>query len=173
MISRVAIVQVVDVHESGMKATEMGEAPPHVASLDELDTFVGEWIMTTSLAPDPADALCARTSFEWLSGKRFLVQRWEVEHADAPDGIAIIGLNATGAGYLQHYFDSRGVARVYEMIVADNVWTLERHAAAPDFSQRFTGTFDRGRNAIVGRWESSSDSSGWKPDFDLAYMRTH
>ncbi len=87
--------------------------------------------------------------------------------------IAIIGLDATGAGYLQHYFDSRGVARVYEMTFADNVWTLERHAAAPDFSQRFTGTFDDDRNTIVGRWESSSDSSNWKPDFDLTYARTH
>jgi hypothetical protein len=100
------------------------------------------------------------------------VQRWEVEHPDAPDGIAIIGLDATGAGYLQHYFDSRGVARVYEMTFPDNVWTLERHAAAPDFSQRFTGTFDPDRNTIVGRWESSSDSSNWKPDFDLTYTRT-
>jgi hypothetical protein len=80
-------------------------------------------------------------------------------------------LDATGAGYLQHYFDSRGVARLYEMTFADNVWTLERHADAPDFSQRFTGTFDDDRNTIVGRWESSSDSSNWKPDFDLTYTR--
>jgi hypothetical protein len=140
--------------------------------LDELDVFVGEWAMTTSLVPDPADAPRARTSFEWLPGKRFLVQRWDVEHPDAPDGIAIIGLAPTGAGYLQHYFDSRGVARVYAMTFADDVWTLERHAAAPDFSQRFTGTFDHDHNTIVGRWESASDSSGWRPDFDLTYTRT-
>src|SRR5258706_337933 len=54
--------------------------------LDELDIFVGEWIMTTSLVPDPADAPRARISFEWLTGRRFLMQRWEVEHPDAPDG---------------------------------------------------------------------------------------
>ena len=150
----------------------MAETTTQEAPLDELDIFVGEWIMITSLAPDPADAPRARTSFEWLTGKRFLVQRWEVEHPDAPDGIAIIGLDATGAGYLQHYFDSRGVARVYEMTFADNVWTLERHAAAPDFSQRFTGTFDDDRNTIVGRWDSSSDGLNWKPDFDLTYTRT-
>ncbi len=100
------------------------------------------------------------------------MQRWEVEHPDAPDGIAIIGLDANGSGYLQHYFDSRGVARVYEMTFADNVWRLERHAAAPDFSQRFTGAFGRDRNTIVGRWESSSDGSNWNADFDLAYTRT-
>ena len=48
-------------------------------------------------------------------GRRFLIQRWEVEHPDAPDGIAIIGLDADHGGLLQHYFHSRGVARVYEM----------------------------------------------------------
>jgi hypothetical protein len=149
----------------------MAESTMQEAPLDELDIFVGEWIMTTSLAPDPADAPRARTSFQWLTGKRFLVQRWEVEHPDAPDGIAIIGLDVTGVAYLQHYFDSRGVARVYEMTFADSVWTLERHAAAPDFSQRFSGTFDHDRNTIVGRWESSSDDSNWKPDFDLTYTR--
>jgi hypothetical protein len=26
-------------------------------------------------------------------------------------------------------------------------------------------------NAIAGRWESSSDGSNWKPDFDLTYTR--
>ncbi len=76
----------------------MAETTTQEAPLDELDIFVGEWIMITSLAPDPADAPRARTSFEWLTGKRFLVQRWEVEHPDAPDGIAIIGLDATGVG---------------------------------------------------------------------------
>jgi hypothetical protein len=74
--------------------------------------------------------------------------------------------------YVQHYFDSREVERVYEMTFADNVWTLERRAAAPDFSQRFTGTFDDDCNTIVGRWESSSDSSNWNPDFELTYTRT-
>ena len=49
------------------------------------------------------------------------------------------------------------------MTSADNVWTLERHAAAPAFSQRFTGTFGHDRNMIVGRWESSGDGSNWNP----------
>jgi hypothetical protein len=35
---------------------------------------------------------------------------------------------------VQHYFDSRGVARVYDMAFDDGVWMLERYAAYPDFS---------------------------------------
>ncbi len=60
--------------------------------ISELDAFVGEWAMTASSAPAPAEPARARTVFEWLNGKRFLAQRWEVEHPEAPDGIAIIGL---------------------------------------------------------------------------------
>jgi hypothetical protein len=138
-------------------------------ALEPLGVFVGEWSMTASLAPSPADAPRARTTFEWLPGRRFLIQRWEVDHPDAPDGIAIIGFDAEKATYLQHYFDSRGVARVYEMTFADRVWKLRR--LAPGFSQRFTGTFSDD-DTIVGRWELSRDGSTWEHDFDLTYTRT-
>ncbi len=145
--------------------------PVDQKTLEPLDVFVGAWSMATSLAPNPADAPRARTTFEWLPGRRFLIQRWEVQHPDAPDGIAIIGFDADKATLLQHYFDSRGVARVYEMTFAGKVWTLQRFAAAPDFSQRFTGTFDDDNNTIVGHWQSSSDGSTWNHDFDLTYTR--
>jgi hypothetical protein len=140
-------------------------------ALEPLDVFVGEWSMATSLAPNAADAPRARTTFEWLPGRRFLIQRWEVELPEAPDGIAIIGFDPDRATLLQHYFDSRGVARVYVMTFAGKVWTLERFAAAPDFSQRFNGRFDEDAKTIVGRWELSSDGLSWNDDFDLRYTR--
>ena len=140
-------------------------------SLESLDVFVGEWSIATSLAPNPGDAPRARTTFEWLLGRRFLIQRWEVEHPEAPDGIAIIGFDAHKATLLQHYFDSRGLARVYEMTFADNVWTLQRFAAAPDFSQRFTGTFNKAGDTISGMWEISRDGATWEHDFDFTYTR--
>ena len=138
-------------------------------ALERLDVFVGEWAVATSLAPDPAAAPRARTTFEWLSGRCFLVQRWEVDLPEAPDGIAIIGLDPEKEGFLQHYFDSRGVARVYEMTFEGGVWTLERHG--DDFSQRFAGTFSDDGNAIEGAWEISDDGSTWEHDFDLTYTR--
>ena len=33
-----------------------------------------------------------------------------------------------------------------------HLWTLERRADKPDFSQRFIGSF-KGRDSVVGRWE--------------------
>ncbi|HEY1466333.1 MAG TPA: hypothetical protein VGF11_04705 [Acidimicrobiales bacterium] len=148
----------------------MSEAAADEA-LGELDLFVGEWSMIPGFVPDPVEAPSARTTFEWLSGRRFLVQRWEVDHPDAPDGIAIIGFDPDTTACVQHYFDSRGVGRKYEMTVTNRVWTLQRFASEPDFSQRFTGTFSDDGNTIAGRWERSADGSSWEHDFDLTYTR--
>jgi len=140
--------------------------------LDDLEPFVGRWRMAPSFAPSASDAPNALTSFEWLAGRSFLIQRWEVEHPDTPDGIAIIGFDPGKTAYLQHYFDSRGVARLYDMGFSANVWTLQRIAELPDFSQRFIGRFSEGGRSIIGSWESSNDKgSSWSPDFDLTYTK--
>ena len=146
------------------EATERG-------GLQALEVFVGTWSMILGFAPSPADAPRARTTWEWLAGRRFLIQRWEVDHPDAPDGIAVIGSDGSESAYAQHYFDSRGVVRIYDMSLAGPVWMLERIAAERDFSQRFTGTFSEDRNTISGRWERSDDGKTWTHDFDLNYVR--
>jgi len=79
-----------------------------------------------------------------------------------------------GQAYTQHYFDSRGVGRVYAMSFSEGVWTLLQEApdfTALDFSQRFTGTFSDDGKTIAGRWESRTDSSSWGHDFDLTYTK--
>jgi hypothetical protein len=55
------------------------------------------------------------TTFEWLEGRFFLIQRFVNENPAAPGGIAIIGAGTDPATFEQHYYDSRGVARVYQM----------------------------------------------------------
>ncbi|HEX3796113.1 MAG TPA: hypothetical protein VHV57_16590 [Acidimicrobiales bacterium] len=140
--------------------------------LHDLEPFIGQWRMVPRFDLNADAAPRALASFEWLPGKRFLVQRWEVEHPEAPDGIAIIGFYNAEGTYLQHYFDSRGVARVYEMSFADNVWTLQRIAGDPDFSRRFIGRFGADGRSIVGSWESSNDlGSNWTLDFELTYTK--
>jgi hypothetical protein len=136
--------------------------------MENLDPLLGVWHMSASL-PTDGDPPHAEASFEWLDGGRFLIQRWRVDHPAAPDGIAIIGAGETEGSYRQHYFDSRGVARVYEMTLADGVWKLWR--TAPGFSQRFTGTFNPAGDTISGTWELSRDGSTWEYDFDITYTR--
>src|SRR6266568_4165901 len=129
-------------------------------ALGELERFLGTWGMEASFPalppaqaePGSADGARgerngaeARTVFEWMLDKQFLLQRAEIPHVPAaPDVHAIIGVDGDGPGYLQHYFDSRGVVRVYAMTFEAGVWRLVR--SAEDFSplhfwQRFAGTF--------------------------------
>jgi hypothetical protein len=150
--------------------------------MEALEPLVGEWKLTAVFEEDlpPADPDAdagARVRFEWLSGKRFLVESWEIPIPDAPDGIAIIGLDPEHEGeYLQHYFDSRGVARVYRMTFGNGVWTLwrdEPDLSALDFSQRFTGRLSDDATTITGAWEICHDgtTTTWEHDFDLTYAR--
>lgn len=136
--------------------------------LDDLDALVGRWELASSLGP-PDTSVQADTTFEWLKGRKFLIQRWHVDHPDAPDGIAVIGYDEEKGTYLQHYFDSRGIARIYEMSLRGGTWRLER--SAPGFSQRYAGVFDASGDTISGSWELSRDGTNWEHDFDLTYRR--
>ena len=144
-------------------------------ALDALAPFVGEWRMAVAFGGGPPLDAGARVSFEWLPGKRFLIQRWEIPVPEAPDGIAVIGADPESEGnYLQHYFDARGVARVYKMGFGDGVWTLRREApdfSPLDFAQRFTGTFSDDGTTIAGRWEIRREGGAWEHDFGLTYTR--
>ena len=144
-------------------------------SLEALEPLVGEWSIVAAFKDLPPAEPGARVSFAWLPGERFLIERWEIPVPEAPDGIAIIGADPTSEGsYLQHYFDSRGVARVYKMSVEDGVWKLWRDEpdfSALDFAQRFTGTFGDDGKTITGAWEICHDGTTWEHDFDLTYTK--
>jgi hypothetical protein len=146
--------------------------------MQALEPFVGEWSMVPrfkDLPAVPPDA-GARIIFEWLPGGEFLIERWEVPVPEAPDGIAIIGPDPEREGnYLQHYFDSRGVARVYKMSFDGKVWTLMRDEpdfSPLDFSQRYTGTMSDDGRTIAGAWEICHDGTTWELDFELTYTQT-
>jgi hypothetical protein len=137
--------------------------------LAALDIFVGEWIEQVEVP----DAPPGRSIFEWDLKGSFLIQRALSPLPEYPDGLMIISLAPDG--YLQHYFDSRGVVRLYRMSLQDRTWTLIR--TEPDFtplefSQRFVGTISPDGNRIEGRWETSYDQGQtWEVDFPLTYTR--
>jgi hypothetical protein len=144
-------------------------------ALEALERFVGEWRMLAGFQDEPTEDVGARVSFEWLPGRRFMVERWEVPIPEAPDGIAIIGADPErDGGYLQHYFDSRGVARLYKMSVVGGLWKLwrdEPDLSPLDFTQRYTGTFSKDGRAISGAWEICHDGRTWERDFELTYIK--
>jgi hypothetical protein len=142
-------------------------------ALARLDVFVGEWVVEARF-PGGGDAPAARSTFEWALDRQFLIQRTEVPVPEAPDGLMIVSADPESGAYTQHYYDSRGVVRLYAMSLADGVWTLTRESpdfTPLDFRQRFTGTFGADGNTIAGAWESGRDGGGWEHDFALTYRR--
>jgi hypothetical protein len=140
----------------------------HSSQLELLRALVGTWT-TEGIHPMlPATVIHGRATFEWLEGRRFLIQRSHYDHPEIPDAIAITGV--TDNQLLMHYFDSRGVYRVYSASMSPDTWRFSRDA--PGFSQRFTGTFSDGGNTITGRGQLSRDGANWDDDLALTYRKT-
>jgi hypothetical protein len=81
--------------------------------------------------------------------------------------MAVFG--ATDEQLSMHYFDSRGVYRVYAVQPERRTWRFSRDA--PGFSQRFTGTFSDDGNTITGLSKLSQDGSTWDDDLAITYRR--
>ena len=91
-------------------------------ALDHLDALVSAWETEATHPSLPDTVIRGRATFEWLAGGLFLIWRAAYDHPDIPDCIAILGCDDAGSsvdarqasgGCSLHYFDSRGVARVY------------------------------------------------------------
>lgn len=150
-------------------------------ALARLDVFVGEWALEARFPADQRAPSTAaeegpqvRSRFEWALDGQFLLQRTHIPIPEAPDSLTIVSVDPKTGAYTQHYYDSRGVARLYAMSLADGVWTLTRESpdfTPLDFRQRFTGTFGDDGNVISGAWEICFPGADWKHDFALTYRR--
>jgi hypothetical protein len=139
-------------------------------ALDQLNQLVGDWVEQVNLTGVPA----GRMSFRWILANQFLLQRSTIPEPHFPDSTCIISVNDDGIGYTQHYFDTRGVVRTYDMTLGQGRWALIRDKpdfTPLDFAQRFTGTFTDAGTAIAAIWETSEDGKHWHTDFELTYTR--
>ena len=145
-------------------------------AMDGLEPFIGEWETEavgaegSGIPPSGERGTCR---FERMGEDGFVLQRWRSPDP-FPNGLAVLGPDPEGSGYLQHYFDTRGVARVYRMTFSSGQWNLWRDV--PDFSelpfrQRFQGTFSGDGSRIEGAWERTQEDGSWTKDFDLIYTR--
>jgi hypothetical protein len=140
--------------------------------LSELERLIGRWRVEVVAPWAPDGGPEATATFAWVLGGAFVLQTSEVDHPDAPNGLCVLA--PVGEGFTQHYFDSRGVVRIYQMTLDDRTWVLTR--TTPDFTplefgQRYTGTFTEDGNRIDGRWEIAHSPDQWELDFELSYVR--
>lgn len=142
-------------------------------TMKRLEFFIGHWKMEVihpHLQPNP---ISGETNFEWLEEK-YVLQRTHIDKAEFPDNMIVYDWDPKTGGYLAHYFDSRGVTRLYQMSVENGVWKMWRDA--PDFSpldffQRFAGRIDEAEKVIDGSWEISDDGITWNHDLKFIYKK--
>jgi hypothetical protein len=153
--------------------------------LELLDRYVGVWSTEATHPALPGVVVHGTVEMEWLEGKRFLIHRARTDHPDFPDSISIIGdmaqdrvddggsaaSPAPGRARLgMHYFDSRGVFRVYDVRIEPGSWHFAR--MAPGFSQRFAGSVIDEGATIIGLWQVSRDDAHWDDDLRITYRRS-
>jgi hypothetical protein len=146
--------------------------------MHEFEPLVGEWHGEGEIPIDPPMRISADAKVERLG--EFLVFSSKGEPADVPDTLAIIGGAPHGQPQPMHYYDSRGVERLYLTTVEGSTWTIWRAPGedwngphGPGFNQRFIGEISADGRMITGRWERGTGDAGdaWELDFPIDYVR--
>ena len=147
--------------------------------MKEFERLIGDWHGAGEITGEPPTKLTAETSIERL-GDKFIVMRSVGQPAEMPDTIAIIGGAPEGQPQPMHYFDDRGVKRLYMTAVKGSTWTIWRAPGedwngpdGPGFNQRFSGEISADGKTIKARWERGTGSAGdkWEVDFPINYVR--
>jgi len=151
-------------------------------ALRRLDVLVGEWVVEADFPG--LETPPGRSVFEWTLDGQFLIQRTQAPDP-APDSMAVIAVDpaaSEGDRYTYHYYDTRGVVRLYDMTFADGAWELrrERPDFTPlDFRQRYFARILEGGPegarvpTMVGAWEKAvGESAPYELDFVLTYSRS-
>jgi hypothetical protein len=145
----------------------MQSPTPH-PELHGWQRFTGRWTTQATHPLLPGAVVHGHATFEWLAGGQFLIQRWHYDHPEIPDAIAIMGV--TDGQLSMHYFDYRGVHRVYAASLDEGEWRFWRDA--PGFSQRFTGILSDDGTTITGQGQLSRDGVAWEDDLAITYRRS-
>jgi hypothetical protein len=135
-------------------------------ALEPFEALIGTW-ETEATHPQFDGAVRGSVTFEWLEGRRFLIQRSRNEHELFPDAIGVIGAPESGGGLVMEYFDSRGVRRTYGIAFDDGLLRIWRDH--PGFEQRFSATPAPG--AFEGQWQLAETPGDWRDDLKVVYRR--
>ena len=130
--------------------------------MSALDRLLGTWEFTMHHS-ETSESVTGRQRYERVLDGAFVLQRWTYDHPDFPDAMALLSDDQ------YHYFDVRGITRVFELEVDDAGWSMIR--LDKEFSQRHTARF-RGPDAMESTGEVSHDNGAtWRPDFNMTHRR--
>ena len=131
------------------------------------EIFVGEWSLsiTNMWWLDDPSTVTGSARGEWL-GDAFV--RVQAELDGEPTWDFVIGRSDATDRFVTLYHDERGVARVFELTIDADSWSMSR--TDPDFHQRVGARIEGDR--MVGTTDASEDQGAtWRKDFDLVWER--
>jgi len=146
--------------------------------MKEFERLIGEWRVEGEIPIEPPIRLSGEAKIERLG--KFIVFSSVSEPPEVPDSISIIGGAPEGEPQPMHYFDSRGVKRLFLMALDGSTWKMWRAPGedwngpnGPGFNQRFIGEISADGKTIKARWERGLGDAGdqWEIDFPLTYVR--
>jgi hypothetical protein len=139
------------------------------ARLEPFQALIGEWATEMTHPMFRGTVVSGRTTFEWLEGGRFLIQRATNEHPDFPDSLCVIGVVEGENDLSMQYFDSRGVHRIYAIGFDGAELTVTRDAQG--FAQRLSAKLSDEGSTFAGVWQLNEDDRGYRDDLAFTYRR--
>jgi hypothetical protein len=137
--------------------------------LEPFQALIGEWELELTHPMLENTVVRGRSTYEWLEGGRFLIQRAANEHPDFPDSICVIGVMEGENELSMQYFDSRGVHRVYAIGFDGSELTMERDD--PEFAQRARARLTDDGSTLAGIWQLNEAGQGFRDDLAFTYRR--
>ena len=147
--------------------------------MHDFEPLLGTWHGAGEVPIDPPMRVSVEATIERMG--EFVVLRSVGEPAEMPDSVSVIGGAPDGEPQPMHYFDSRGVRRLFLMSLEGSTWRIWRAPGedwngpdGPGFNQRFIGEISSDGTRIAGRWERGIGEAGdrWELDFPIDYVRT-
>ncbi len=142
----------------------------------EFEPLIGQWHGAGEISTEPPLKMSVEAKIERLG--EFIVFRSVGEPAELPDSLSIIGGAAQGEPQPMHYFDARGVKRLFMTSLEGSTWKIWlapgqdwNGPSGPGFNQRFIGEISGDGNTIEGRWDRGLGDAGdeWEVDFPINY----
>jgi len=92
--------------------------------MKDFQALIGEWHGEGEVPMEPPMKISVEAKLERLG--EFIVMRSVGEPAEMPDSVSIIGGAPDGEPQPMHYFDSRGVKRLFMMAIEGSTWKIWR-----------------------------------------------
>jgi hypothetical protein len=138
------------------------------------ESLIGEWQAEGEMPLEPPMRISGRAIIERLG--EFIIFRTMAEQAEVPDSLSIIGGARDSEPQPMHYFDTRGIQRLYLTAIEGSTWKIWRAPSedwngpqGPGFNQRFIGEISADGTTIDARWERGIGDTGetWEIDFPI------